>query len=425
MARYRYPDHHHRTPTLLSNDRVRSLAKTTLGLCVALVVLTSFSFVRRSAPSVDYGPRHRAVEVGTRETRETGRGRQQQRGTEGETNEELSVGGFGVGVLGGSYVEESVDFGDAQMWVIGLEDVESVRIRDEKVVLVATVVKDGASWGGNWMMEDHLDMLAGFDHPRENLDLSFLVSDETEFEWMKVSTRAWLRERNIGTYSQPSHSHLLFPHISILYRRFPIPSSSLTSPVPQFRNDDRDRRSRIARSRNYLLSTTLSPDHAGVLWIDADIHRMPSTLLTKMLGSDRDIVTPLCTRGDDGPSYDLNAWSGTRRSPTVDDLRETRTRMTTGEGRVWVPGPETVMFVEELAKYGQETELVDSVGGTVLFVKADVHRQGVLFPPFYAIGTEWDAVEGWDGIETEGLCYVARTLGYRCWAMPLEIVVHV
>jgi hypothetical protein len=68
---------------------------------------------------------------------------------------------------------------------------------------------------------------------------------------------------------------------------------------------------------------------------------------------------------------------------------------------------------------------LDSVGGTFLFVKAEVHRKGVLFPNGYVIGTEWGMKEGWDGIETEGLCYLARQIGYQCWGIANEAIHHV
>lgn len=60
---------------------------------------------------------------------------------------------------------------------------------------------------------------------------------------------------------------------------------------------------------------------------------------------------------------------------------------------------------------------LDSVGGTMLYVNVDVHRQGVLFPVHHLIGSEWSS-EGYDGIETEGLCYVAHFLGFKCWGCP-------
>ncbi len=42
----------------------------------------------------------------------------------------------------------------------------------------------------------------------------------------------------------------------------------------------------------------------------------------------------------------------------------------------------------------------------------------------YIVGTKWEHKEGWDGIETEGICYMAKALGYKCWGMPNEIIKH-
>ena len=51
-------------------------------------------------------------------------------------------------------------------------------------------------------------------------------------------------------------------------------------------------------------------------------------------------------------------------------------------------------------------------GATMLLVKADLHREGVVFPTFsYKLH-----------IETEGLAYLARDMGYKSWGLPnLEI----
>jgi hypothetical protein len=43
------------------------------------------------------------------------------------------------------------------------------------------------------------------------------------------------------------------------------------------------------------------------------------------------------------------------------------------------------------------------------------------------IGTEWDSAAvggGYDGIESEGLCYVAKVVGYTCWGLTRDIAVH-
>ena len=51
---------------------------------------------------------------------------------------------------------------------------------------------------------------------------------------------------------------------------------------------------------------------------------------------------------------------------------------------------------------------LDGVGGTALLVKADVHRDGAMFPPFpfYHL------------IETEGFAKMAQRLGWRATGLP-------
>lgn len=57
---------------------------------------------------------------------------------------------------------------------------------------------------------------------------------------------------------------------------------------------------------------------------------------------------------------------------------------------------------------------MDSVGGTALLVRGDLHRRGLTFP-----------VESYGGyIETEGLAMMARDKGLSCWALPRLRIVH-
>ncbi|KAJ8552376.1 hypothetical protein ON010_g10170 [Phytophthora cinnamomi] len=115
-------------------------------------------------------------------------------------------------------------------------------------------------------------------------------------------------------------------------------------------------------------------------------------------------------QSNDSYDYDLNAWVGHRkvRSPGEENF---------------VPGPLSVRNMHNLQGENQIAVPLDSVGGTMLYVRADVHRQGVIFPAHYTIGSEWGA-EGYDGIETEGFCYNAHFLGFRCWGMPKESIYH-
>lgn len=51
---------------------------------------------------------------------------------------------------------------------------------------------------------------------------------------------------------------------------------------------------------------------------------------------------------------------------------------------------------------------LDGVGGTALLVKADVHRDGAMFPPFAFYHL----------IETEGFAKMARRLGWESTGLP-------
>ena len=148
----------------------------------------------------------------------------------------------------------------------------------------------------------------------------------------------------------------------------------------------RVRRSILARCRNTLLMRALD-DEDWVLWLDADVIAYPADIVEQLLALD-------------GPTFDLNAWAdhGRRR---MQDFR--------GAGR---------------------PVRLDAVGGTMLLVRADRHRDGLIFPPFpYGLGNpavrpaktgpSWGIGE----LETEGLGIMARDMGLQCWGLPdLEIL---
>src|SRR5262249_37582773 len=118
-----------------------------------------------------------------------------------------------------------------------------------------------------------------------------------------------------------------------------------------------------------------------------------------LLAAGRDIVHPHCVVEFGGPTFDLNAWRD--------------------KGRL---GMADLRGLEDLVR-------LDAVGGTMLLVRADLHRDGLVFPPFpYGDRSRWgrdqhpfyrDRV---GEIETEGLAIMAKDMGYECWGMPnLEI----
>ncbi|HEV3334612.1 MAG TPA: hypothetical protein VG096_26675 [Bryobacteraceae bacterium] len=60
-----------------------------------------------------------------------------------------------------------------------------------------------------------------------------------------------------------------------------------------------------------------------------------------------------------------------------------------------------------------------AVGGTLLLVRADLHREGLIFPP-YPYGRLNPRIRpDTPELETEGLGLMALDMGYQCWSSPL------
>jgi GT2 family glycosyltransferase len=160
------------------------------------------------------------------------------------------------------------------------------------------------------------------------------------------------------------------------------------------------RRKILAKARNHLLFRALR-EQEWVLWLDVDVIDYPADLLQMLFAAGRDIVHPHCVLEPGGRTFDLNAW------------RE--------HGRIHM---DTLRGSTELVR-------LDSVGGTVLLVRADLHRDGLIFPPFF-YGRENAAIrrphplgpQVMGELETEGLGIMAMDMGHQCWGMPNLEVLH-
>jgi hypothetical protein len=153
------------------------------------------------------------------------------------------------------------------------------------------------------------------------------------------------------------------------------------------------RRSILAKSRNHLLFRALT-DEDWVLWLDVDVIEYPADIIERLLATKKSIVHPNCVRDYGGPSFDQNAWRGPEKQH-LSDLRN-------------------------------EGELVrlDTVGGTMLLIKADIHRDGLIFPPIPYGRPNPRVREDTPEIETEGLGFMAADMGHQCWGMPLLEIKH-
>ncbi|GAM90478.1 hypothetical protein ANO11243_085220 [Dothideomycetidae sp. 11243] len=172
-----------------------------------------------------------------------------------------------------------------------------------------------------------------------------------------------------------------------------------------------ERRAEMSKLRNYVMLKTLREEQ-HIVWLDADVYRVDPGIIDRMIQhteekEDFGILTAMCTLWN-GRNYDLNAWSGTRQGPRGWDLnKEEEEKELKFQGQ---------HHVEELIKNkgGDQLVALDTVGATILYMRASLIEQGLNFPHQYTVGTRWKK-DGWDGIESEGLCYRARGLkGGRC-----------
>jgi hypothetical protein len=249
-------------------------------------------------------------------------------------------------------------------------------------VLILTPLKNASP-----VLQTYFSALSNLSYPRELISIGFLESDSRDNTYELIVQHAVSlsgRYRRVGVWKRDFG--------------FEIPAGTPRwSPQWQLL-----RRTTLARSRNHLLSRALV-DEDWVLWIDADVIDYPADIVERLLATGKDIVHPHCLIEQDNEprtTFDLNAWRDHGRLH-MDDLR--------AEGDV-VP--------------------LDSVGGSMLLVRADAHRDGLIFPPFLygrrnALIRPDNFFSSSEGeIETEGLGVMASDMGYDCWGMPNLEILH-
>jgi hypothetical protein len=245
-------------------------------------------------------------------------------------------------------------------------------------VLVLTPIKDAMPHLDRYFM-----LLGRMTYPASCLSLGLLESDSRDGTFEAASCRleeARTRFRRAGIWKKDFGFRL--PQ--------GVPRWSPAFQIP--------RRTILAKSRNHLLMHALE-DEDWVLWIDVDLEEYPADILERLLSLGKDILHPHCVVSRGGKTFDRNAWAQ-NGGLHMSDLR------------------------------GRPMVRLDSVGGTMLLVRADLHRDGLVFPPFFygkgsAVIRDKHPLFGNAAgeIETEGLAVMARDMGVQCWGLPdLEIV---
>lgn len=181
-----------------------------------------------------------------------------------------------------------------------------------------------------------------------------------------------------------------------------------------------ERRSQMATARNSLLFSTIGPSTSWVLWLDADIIETPETLITDLAHHNKPVIAANCYQrfiNDKGEPdirpYDYNNWAESTEGLRLASQLKDDEILVEGYAEVATYRPLMALFYDSNGSPDDEMQL-DGVGGTCLMVKADVHRDGAMFPtfPFYHL------------IETEGFAKMCKRLGYEVFGLPNYLVYH-
>ncbi|PIA16542.1 hypothetical protein COEREDRAFT_42615 [Coemansia reversa NRRL 1564] len=268
-------------------------------------------------------------------------------------------------------------------------------------VLILTPVKNNAKH-----LARYFSLLDKLEYPRDRISIAFLVSDSIDAtQNMLLESQRWYQEQG------PKEMR---------FRRFDIYRQDFFYNLPRgqrhSRNRQQERRTVIARARNYLWTRALENEQ-WVLWMDGDLEHYPTTILRDLMAYDKDIIVPNCLlrRGKingrwDEIVYDRNVWQETEKS------RETIAKL--DKDVFLLEGYKSLITHRRYLDDFSENDTIvplDGVGGTFTLVKADVHRSGVVFPIWLFEHQ----------VETEGFAKLAKANGFGVYGLPYYYIRHI
>lgn len=258
--------------------------------------------------------------------------------------------------------------------------------------------------------QEYWHNLLSLTYPHELITLGFIIPKTKEGN----AATAALQEQIHKTQKRGPEKDR-FKSIIILRQDFDPALASQDESERHKMSNQRARRAVMAKARNSLLFTTLGPFTSWVLWLDSDVVETPPTLIQDLAKHDKPVIVANCfqrfynaekKKMDERP-YDYNSWQDS----------ETATNMaaTMGPDEILLEGYAEMATYRTLMAHmsteGGDANLIvplDGVGGTALLVKADVHRDGAMFPPFAFYHL----------IETEGFAKMAKRLGWQPYGLP-------
>lgn len=280
-------------------------------------------------------------------------------------------------------------------------------IENEETVLILTPMAR--------FYQQYWDNILKLNYPHNLISLGFIIPKTKEGNAAYAALQAQVSK----TQSGPKNKR--FAAVTILRQDTESPLQSQDEAERHKMEAQKPRRAAMAKARNSLLFTTMGPTTSWVLWMDADIVETPPSLIQDLAAYDVPIIVPNCfqryynkdKKTMDIREYDLNNWID---SPTAKELGAKMGKddiLLEGYGEM--PTYRSLMgkMYDPSADPASKIKL-DGVGGTTLLVKAEVHRDGAMFPPFAFYHL----------IETEGFAKMARRLNWESYGLPNYLVFH-
>lgn len=288
-----------------------------------------------------------------------------------------------------------------------LKSTPNALLNNEKVLILSPMAN---------FHQQYWDNLLKLSYPRELIELGFILPRTNDGD---IALK--LLEIEIKKIQDPKNKNISkFSKITILRQDNESPESQLEKDRHALKTQ-KERRSQMATARNSLLFSTIGPFTSWILWLDSDIIETPNTLIQDLTAHDKPVIAANCYQRyyDEDEKiekirpYDFNNWAesdeGLRLASTMSDDEI----IVEGYQEIATYRPLMAHFYDSNGNIFDEMSL-DGVGGTCLLVKADVHRDGAMFPnfPFYHL------------IETEGFAKMCKRLGYEVFGLPNYLVYH-
>ncbi|KAI9470746.1 MAG: Anp1-domain-containing protein [Benjaminiella poitrasii] len=269
-------------------------------------------------------------------------------------------------------------------------------IEQDPHILILTLVQNHEDY-----IDHFFNLLDKTDYPNKRISVAFLVSDSTDQSLKRLYTTI---------HQLQDRWRHKFHEIDVYQKNF----------LLDFKPDSMDdplnsRRAYLARAKNFLLTASLREYHDWVAWIDIEMYDYPKTVFNDLMKFNVDVIVPNCLlkRDDDQFwGYDRNNWQESdlslerqQYSPEHEVLMEDYNQYSMGRH-----------LLVDMPTHSERDHIIplDGVGGTFTLVKATVHREGAIFPPFIYQ----------HHLDTEGFAKMAKSMGFSVYGMPSYTVYH-